>query len=232
MARQRFDIGSKWLLHHQSKGILQVGGLTNVRRCEPMPGEVIQNRRFPDGLMRVFFGNDAKHHHVLLEIATYPERRALKQAMDDLMLAYSALGHLPELRMLVLPWGPLMNITGPVELILERCAERIQREAQPKDRTDMLVISQVMAEIRFPGLDLLTIFGGKNAMIESPFFQRVEAETIRKVILYALKKRFGSTPRDVTNPLRDITDEKKLCELNIVASSCADLDEFRKALLE
>jgi len=68
-------------------------------------------------------------------------------------------------------------------------------------------------------------------MIESPFFQRVEAETIRKVILYALKKRFGSTPRDVTNPLREIVDEKRLCELNI-AGNCSNLDEFRKALLE
>ena len=39
---------------------------------------------------------------MLIEIATYPERRALKQALDDLALAYSALGHLPEMLMLVL----------------------------------------------------------------------------------------------------------------------------------
>jgi hypothetical protein len=102
MARQRFDIGSKWLIHNQSKSALLVGGLSDVRRCEPMPGEVIQNRRYPDGLLRAFLGNDPKHHHVLMEIATFPEKRALKQAMDDLTLAYSALGHLPELVMLVL----------------------------------------------------------------------------------------------------------------------------------
>src|ERR1051325_11356536 len=102
MARQRFDIGSKWLVHKQGKGALLVGGFTDVRRCEPMPGEVIQNRRYPDGLLQAFFGNDPKPHHVLMEIATYPEKRALNQAMDDLALAYSALGHLPELLMLVL----------------------------------------------------------------------------------------------------------------------------------
>lgn len=27
MSRQRFDIGSKWLLHNQGKGALLVGGL-------------------------------------------------------------------------------------------------------------------------------------------------------------------------------------------------------------
>ena len=36
MARQRFDIGSKWLLHNQGKSVLLVGGLKGVRassRC-------------------------------------------------------------------------------------------------------------------------------------------------------------------------------------------------------
>ncbi len=67
-----------------------------------MPGEIAQNRRYPDGLLQAFLGTDPKPHHVLIEIATFPERRALKQAMDDLALAYSALGHLPELVMFVL----------------------------------------------------------------------------------------------------------------------------------
>ena len=71
-----YDIGSKWMLHNQGKGVLQVGGLKHVRRCEPMPGEIVQNRRYPDGLLQVFLGNDPKPHHALIEIATYPERRA------------------------------------------------------------------------------------------------------------------------------------------------------------
>ena len=102
MARQRYDIGSKWMLHNQGKGVLQVGGLEHVRRCEPMPGEIAQSRRYPDGLLQVFLGSDPKPHHALIEIATYPERRALKQALDDLTLAYSVLDHLPEMLMLVL----------------------------------------------------------------------------------------------------------------------------------
>src|SRR5271155_5574746 len=77
-----------------------------------MPGEVIQNRRYPDGLLRAYLGNAPKPHHVLMEIATYPEKRALKQAMDDLTLAYSALGHLPELVMLVLHPKGKFRING------------------------------------------------------------------------------------------------------------------------
>lgn len=179
MARQRFDIGSKWLIQNQGKAVLLVGGLEGVSRCEPMPGEVIQNRRYPDGLLQAFLGDESKPHHVLIEIATYPERRALKQAMDDLALAYSALGHLPDLLMLVLrpkgkfriegehtvqselgwsrldvawrtvelwtlsaeeflakgdvgilPWVPLMKMDGPPERVLERCATRIEQEAE------------------------------------------------------------------------------------------------------
>ncbi len=102
MARERFDIGSKWLLQNQGKGALLVGGLENVQRAEPMPSEIVQNRRYPDGLLRVFLGDDSRPHPVLIEIATYPERRALRQALNDLTLAYSALGHLPELLMLIL----------------------------------------------------------------------------------------------------------------------------------
>src|SRR5437588_11896704 len=97
MARQRFDIASKWLLHNQGRGALLLGGLKGVRRIEPMPGEIAQNRKYPDGLLRIYLAEQRKPHHVLVEVATYSEERALKQALDDLALAYSALGYLPEL---------------------------------------------------------------------------------------------------------------------------------------
>jgi hypothetical protein len=253
--------------------------LQDVRRTEPMPGEIVQNQRYPDGLLRAFVGDNPNPHHVLIEIATYPERRALRQALDDLTLAYLALGHLPELVMLVLrpkgrfriegqhaiqsplrlarltaewqpvelwtlsaerflaegdvgvmPWVPLMQIDGPPEPVLERGAEGIEREAAPTQRTDLIVISQVMAELRFPGLDMLTFFGGKLAMIESPLLQRVQAERSHNLILAVLKARFKAVPRDVTRPLRKIENEKRLTKLNVLASTCADLDVFRAAL--
>jgi hypothetical protein len=279
--RQRFDISSKWLLHNQGRSALLLGGLEGVRRCEPMPGEVIQNRRYPDGLLQAFLGDDSKPHHVLVEIATYPERRALTQALDDLSLAYSALGHLPELLMLVLrpkgkfriggrhlirsglgmswmevgwrtvelwtlsaeqfleeadvgmiPWVPLMRAGGPPEAMLHRCAERIEREAQPKDRMDLLVVSQVLAGLRFPSLDLLSFFGGQGAMwVESPLIQKVLAEHTHELILAIMKDRFETVPREVTKSLRAETDEKKLKRLVVLAAKCRSVDAFHKALL-
>jgi hypothetical protein len=70
MPRQRYDMSSKWMLHNQGKGILLVGGLKNVRCIEPMPGEIVQTRRYPDGLLKVYIGDEKKPSHVLVEIAT------------------------------------------------------------------------------------------------------------------------------------------------------------------
>jgi hypothetical protein len=280
MPRQRFDMGSKWLLFHQGKGALLVGGLKGVRRYQPMPGEIVQNRKYPDGLLQVFLRGESKPHHVLIEVATYPEKRALKQALDDLTSAYLALGDLPELLMLVLrprgalriggkhevrsklglsrldaewrtvelwtlpaeeflaesevgvsPWVPLMQFAGPPETLLERCAEKIERDAHPKDRADLLAVSQVMTELRFPDPELLTFFGGLRTMIESPLLQKMRAETIQELTFDALKDRFGTVPRDVTRHLRALIDEKKLRQLNRLANKCPDLQAFREALL-
>ena len=94
--RHGFDIGSKWLLQNQGKGALLVGGLKNVQRIEPMPGEIVQNRKLPDGFLRVFLRDEPKPLPLLVEVATYPEKRALKQALGDLTLAYNVLGKLPD----------------------------------------------------------------------------------------------------------------------------------------
>lgn len=280
MPQQRFDIGSKWLLQKQGKGALLVGGIKGVQRIELMPGEIVQNRKYPDGLLRVHLAGQPQPHYVLIEITTYSEKRALRQALDDLTLSYQTLGHLPELLMLVLrpkgrfrisgrhavrsklglsrleaewkpvelwtlpavdflaqgdvgvtPWVPLMEFTGPPETLLERCTEKIEREAHPKDRADLLVVSQVMAGLRFADPALLQILGGQRTMIESPLIQKVIAESIHQDILALLKDRFDTVPRSVTKPLREILDEKKLRPLILLAAKCPDLETFREALL-
>jgi hypothetical protein len=280
MPRQRYDMGSKWLLHNQGKGALLVGGLKGVRRYRPMPAEIVQSRKYPDGLLQVFLGNEPKPHPVLIEVATYPEKRALKQALDDLTLAYSVLDQLPDLLMLVLrpkgkfriggkhevrsklglsrleaecrpvelwtlsaeeflaeadagvvPWVPLMQFDGLPETLLERCAHKIERQAHPKDRGDLLAVAQVMTELRFPDPELLKLLGGQKTMFESPLLQKIRAETIQEVIFDALKERFGTIPRDVSKHMREIIDEKKLRKLNLVAIKCRDLAAFREALL-
>jgi hypothetical protein len=280
MPLPRFDIGSKWLLHNQGKGALLVGGLKDVRRYQPMPGELVQSHKYPDGLLQVFLGSEPKPHHVLVEVATYPEKRALKQALDDLTLAYQALGHLPELLMLVLapkgkfriggrhevvsklglsqlavkwqvvevwtlpaeefltqgdvgvvPWVPLMRFDGPPEDLLQRCAEKIERESHPEDRADLLAVTQVMTGLRFQSAELLTLLGGQKPMIESPLLQKMIAENLHDAIQDLLKARFGAVPRDVSRLLREVLDVRKLKKLNVAAGKCSDLEAFRETLL-
>src|SRR5690349_10065321 len=67
MAREQFDITSKWLLHRQGKGVLLLGGLKGVQRIEPMPGEIAQRRRYPDGLLLVSRAGERKPRPVLVE---------------------------------------------------------------------------------------------------------------------------------------------------------------------
>jgi hypothetical protein len=131
----------------------------------------------------------------------------------------------------VVPWVPLMQFDGPPEALLERCAEKIEREAHPQDRADLLAVSQVLTELRFPHPELVGILGGQRPMIESPLLQRMMAERAHDLIMDLLKDRFGTVPRDVTRQLRAILDEKKLRQFNRLAAKCPDLDAFREALL-
>jgi hypothetical protein len=101
--QQPFDIGSKYLVQRQARALLLLGGAKGVRSVKALQAEMVRQRQLPDGLLEVHFEKEKEPDHVLIEVATYPEKRALTQALDDLMLARSHLkGKLPELLMLVL----------------------------------------------------------------------------------------------------------------------------------
>jgi hypothetical protein len=68
-------------------------------------------------------------------------------------------------------------------------------------------------------------------MIESPAVRRWKAESLQDAILEVLKDHFRAVPRDVTKPLSEILNEKKLKKLNVLAGKCPDLDAFREAIL-
>jgi hypothetical protein len=95
----------------------------------------------------------------------------------------------------------------------------------------LLAVAQVLSGLRFPDPELLRLFGGQQAMIESPVLQKFVAERIHEVILEFLKGRFEAVPRDVTRLLREILNEKKLKKLSRVAAKCPDLEAFREAML-
>src|SRR5579859_6374918 len=102
MAQHKFDRSSKWLIQKYGDGILYLGGARHVRSWRPLQAELVQPRRLPDGLLEVFFHGRQTPDFFLLEVATYPEKRILEQALNDLSLAYQQLHMLPELLTVVL----------------------------------------------------------------------------------------------------------------------------------
>jgi hypothetical protein len=116
MREQPFDKSSKWLIDHQARGILRLGGLLHVRSYRARPGQIVQPSKLPDGLLEVTLEGRTQPLPVLIEVATYPEKRAEKQALDDLTLAYHVLRKLPELLMLVLRPRGRYRIGGKHEI--------------------------------------------------------------------------------------------------------------------
>ena len=138
----------------------------------------------------------------------------------------------------VMPWVPLGRIDGPPAPVLRRCRERIDREATAEERENILAVAQVFAGLRYNDPALLAIFGGRQAMIESPILQELKAEWSREAILETmvngilavLQVRFGPLPEGFVGTLGAITDVQRLDELHRLAVICPDLATFHTDL--
>jgi hypothetical protein len=116
MPRHERDKSSKWIIQHHGDSLVRLAGAPGIRRWKALQAEIVQPRRLPDGLLEVHFAGQKEPDHILVEIATFPEKRALRQALDDLTLAYHHLGRLPDLLMVVLARKGSFQIPGAHEL--------------------------------------------------------------------------------------------------------------------
>jgi hypothetical protein len=131
----------------------------------------------------------------------------------------------------VVPWVPLTHFDGPPGDLLTRCRERIEQQAHPNDRDNLLAVSQVFARLKFPQPELLALLGGERVMIESPLIMELLAKTRQEDIVTVLKRRFGKVPPDIIKHLRVIVKEKKLNQLLGLAADCPSVEAFRDQLL-
>jgi hypothetical protein len=99
---QPFDKSSKWLIQHHGDSMLRLADIKNIVHWRPVPAELVQPRRLPDGLLKAQLSGQTRHDLFLLEVATYPERRVTEQLTRDMMLVYLDQGELPEAIILVL----------------------------------------------------------------------------------------------------------------------------------
>jgi hypothetical protein len=97
-----------------------------------------------------------------------------------------------------------------------------------------MAVTQILAGLAFPDKRFLDLFGGAEAMIESPVLDEVkaliDARAKREYILAALETRFGTVPTERVAALHEVKDAARLNELHRLAITCPDLDAFGKGL--
>jgi hypothetical protein len=134
----------------------------------------------------------------------------------------------------LIPWIPLTKIDGPPEPVFRECRARIDRDAPPGDRENLLAVSQFLARLNYNDPGLFEILGGQKVMIESPMLKELIADTTRKAnraaIIRVLAGRFGRQARALRTALKAIEDDKKLEKLQGESGRCPDLEAFRKLL--
>jgi hypothetical protein len=134
----------------------------------------------------------------------------------------------------LMPWVPLTQIEGPPEVVLHQCRRVIDEKAKAEEHDNLLAVTQVLMGLNYSDPRLFAIFGGKEAMIESPVLENLLAEqraaAVQRVIGSLLKERFGVVPPDVEVALQKVTDPLRLEALNKLAAFCPDLEAFRQQL--
>ena len=130
----------------------------------------------------------------------------------------------------MMPWVPLMQAAEPPEIVLRRCREVIDQHAPAEEHDRLLTVTQVFTRLRYKDPNLLSILGGKTAMIESPLIRELTAERSHKHILKLLVTRFGLVPPELEAEVRSILDESVLDAANQLAAFSPDLDHFAAEL--
>jgi predicted transposase YdaD len=133
----------------------------------------------------------------------------------------------------VVPWVPLTQFPGSPQTLLQRCRERIDREGG-EQRANLLAVTQVLTRLRFPQRELLDLFGGCRAMIESPLIKEIVENTDRKrqraMIEAAIQVRFGALPEAARASLEGLKEEATLDALHRFAIVCPSLEAFLERL--
>ena len=134
----------------------------------------------------------------------------------------------------LIPWVPLAQFSDPPAVVLQECRRRIDQQSAPLEHANLLAVTQVLTGLRYNDPQLLSLLGGKQAMIESPvlqeFVHEAVAEARQRDILRVLGARFGAVPQEIAAALRSVQDEAKLDELVDWASRSPSLEAFRSRL--
>jgi hypothetical protein len=130
----------------------------------------------------------------------------------------------------LVPWVPLTRFDGPPEPVFQECRRIIDQETDAEERGSLLAVTQILAKLRYNDPQLLTILGGREAMIESPLLQELAAEMKQEDILIILSERFGAVSHETEAAIKETSDVETLQEMLRLAARCPDLAAFRAQL--
>jgi hypothetical protein len=100
--REDKDNSAKWMIEHHGDAILRVGGVTGFSSWRAAHASLAHPRQLPDGLLEVTFPGQPQPDPFVIEVATYPERRAEEQAARDAALVWLDRQVLPDVVTLAL----------------------------------------------------------------------------------------------------------------------------------
>jgi hypothetical protein len=86
----------------------------------------------------------------------------------------------------LMPWVPLARLEGPPAAVLGECRRIIDEKAKPEERRNLLAVTLVLMDLVKHDQALYAIFGGKEAMIESPLLQEVISEQVTEKLAQIL----------------------------------------------
>ena len=135
----------------------------------------------------------------------------------------------------LVPWIPLCDAGDSPRPVLERCRELIDQRAPADERENLLVVTSILAGLRYTKVELFPLFGDPKMIVESPLLKEI-LEDVRQEgrqegrqdsILDLLEARFGQVPVEVARRVRDIHDSARLQQLLKTAKDCPDLVTFQ-----
>ncbi|MCI0700773.1 MAG: hypothetical protein L0241_06805 [Planctomycetia bacterium] len=114
--RFQYDKGGKWLIEHHADAILKLAGIGPVVSCKVLPGELVQSRQLPDGMVEARLANRSDPVLCLIEINTYSYSATANELLDDVLLTYLNRRIVPEVIALTLSTKDNIRISPDVRL--------------------------------------------------------------------------------------------------------------------
>lgn len=118
--RFQYDKGGKWLIEHHADAILKLAGIGPVESWKALPGELVQSRQLPDGMVEAWLAGRADPVLCLIEINTYSYSKTANELLDDVLLTYLNRRVVPEVVAITLSAkdnvriAPTVRLTSPL----------------------------------------------------------------------------------------------------------------------